>query len=99
MDIMPKKSGIDREIVYLEVEKSRINREKAKIVLNMGLVLYFGFLVVGVVGFAFDYIDSFLLNVLVVCGIVVLIVSTVPYLIIIHKEERWIKLKLYNLKK
>ena len=59
---MAKKSEVDREITYLELENSRINREKAKIVLNMGLVLYFGFLIAGVIGFAFEYIDSFLLN-------------------------------------
>jgi hypothetical protein len=91
---MPKNSGTNSEIIYLEVEKSRINREKARIVLNMGLILYFGFLIAGVIGFAFEYIDSFLLNVLVICGIVILIVSTVPYLIIIHKEEKWINSKL-----
>lgn len=96
---MAKKSGVDREITYLEVERSRINREKAKIALYMGLILYFGFLIVGVVGFAFDYIDSLLLNVLVICGIVILIVSTVPYLVIIHREERWIKSRLEELKK
>ena len=96
---MAKKSEVDREITYLELENSRINREKAKIVLNMGLVLYFGFLIAGVIGFAFEYIDSFLLNALVISGIVILIVSTLPYLIIIHKEESWIKLKLYRLRK
>ncbi len=96
---MPKKSEADREIIYLEVEKSRINREKARIVLNMGLILYFGFLIAGVIGFAFKFIDSFLLNVLVICGIIILIVSTVPYLIIIHKEEKWINLKLDRSKK
>lgn len=94
---MAKKSEMDREVTYLEVERSRINREKAKIALNMGLILYFGFLIVGVVGFAFEYIDSTLLNVLVVCGIVILIVSTLPYLVIIHKEERWIKSRLEKL--
>ena len=95
---MAKKSGMDK-VIYLELEKSRINREKAKIVLNMGLVLYFGFLIAGVMGFAFEYIDSFLLNVLVICGIIILIVSTLPYLIIVHREERWIILKLYELRK
>jgi len=95
---MAKKSGTDKAI-YLELEKSRINREKAKIVLNMGLILYFGFLIVGIVGFAFEYIDSFLLNVLIICGIVILIVSTLPYLIIVHREEEWIRLKLYELRK
>lgn len=97
--IMAKKSEMDEEITYLELERSRINREKGKLVLNMGLVLYFGFLVAGVIGFAFEYIDSFLLNVLVICGIVILIVSTVPYLIIVYREEKWIKLKLYQLRK
>ena len=95
---MAKKSDVDREVTYLEVEKSRINREKAKLALNMGLILYFGFLIVGVVGFAFDYIDSLLLNVLVICGIVILIVSTMPYLVIIHREERWINSRLSKLK-
>lgn len=96
---MVKKSEMDREVTYLELEKSRINREKARIVLNMGLILYFGFLIVGIIGFAFEYIDNFLLNVLVVCGIIILIVSTLPYLIIIHKEEKWLKLKLDELKR
>ncbi|MBW2975317.1 hypothetical protein KY366_06375 [Candidatus Woesearchaeota archaeon] len=96
---MAKKSEIGEESINLELERSRIKREKAKIVLNMGLVLYFGFLIAGIVGFAFKHIDSFLLNVLVVCGIIILIVSTLPYLIIVHKEEKWISLKLYELGK
>ena len=94
------KSEIKREeITYLELEKSRINREKARIVLSMGLILYFGFLIVGIIGFTFEYITSKMLNILVICGIIILIVSTVPYLIIIQKEEKWINLKLSELKK
>lgn len=96
---MAKKSELDTEATYLELERSRIEREKARIVLNMGLILYFGFLIAGVMGFAFEYIDSFLLNALVISGIVILIVSTLPYLIIVHREEKWIKLKLYKLGK
>ncbi|MEA2037331.1 MAG: hypothetical protein U9O94_07510 [Nanoarchaeota archaeon] len=92
---MAKKSS---EVVYLEIEKSRLNREKSRIVLNMGLILYFGFMVAGIVGFAFDYVDSFLLNVLVICGIIILIISTVPYLVIVHKEEKFINNKLDELK-
>ena len=94
---MAKKS-VDNEVIYLEIEKSRISREKAKIVLNFGLILYFGFLIAGVIGFAFEYIDSFLLNILVICGIVILIVSTVPYLVTVHREEKLINLKLSKLK-
>jgi hypothetical protein len=83
---MVKKNNADREIDYLELEKSRINREKGRLVLSMGLLLYFGFLIAGVIGFAFEYIDSFMLNVLVISGIFILIVSTIPYLIIVHNE-------------
>ena len=97
---MPKKSDIQKEeIDYLELEKSRINREKARIVVNMGFILYFAFLVVGVIGFTFEYIDSTMLNVLVVCGIIVLMVSVLPYLIIIHNEEKWVDSRIAELKK
>ncbi|MBU0629275.1 MAG: hypothetical protein KKC75_08875 [Nanoarchaeota archaeon] len=95
---MAKKSDKEREIDYLEIEKSRINREKARLVVNMGLILYFGFLIVGIIGFTFDYVDSTMLNVLVICGIVILVVSTLPYLIIVHNEDRWINSKIQELK-
>ena len=95
---MAKKRDVSNEIIYLEIEKSRINREKARIVLNMGLLLYFGFMIAGIVGFAFEYVDSFLLNILVICGIIILVVSTLPYLLIIHREEKLINRKLSELK-
>ena len=85
---MGKISDTEKEVIYLEIEKSKINREKSKIVLNKSLILYITFTIVGIIGFAFDYIDSFLLNVLVVIGIVVLIIGVVPYQLITHKEEK-----------
>ncbi|MAG08561.1 hypothetical protein CMO89_03745 [Candidatus Woesearchaeota archaeon] len=78
----------DKLDVLLELEKSRINREKAKLVLNKSLVLYFCFLLVGVFGFIFDYIDSLLLNLLIIMGLVILIFGTLPYIITISKEEK-----------
>jgi len=95
---MTKKS-VDEEINYLELEKSRIDREKAKLVVNMGLLLYFGFLIVGIIGFSLEYIDSLMLNVLVICGIIILIVSTLPYILIVRNEERRINVRLYKLRK
>lgn len=82
------------EKIYLEVEKSRVNREKARIVLSMGMVLYFAFLIVGIIGFTFEYIESNMLNVLIISGIVILIVSTLPYTIITHNEDKWINSQL-----
>lgn len=84
---MPKKLS-ENERIYLKIEKSRIQREKSSIVLNKSIMLFFCFLFVGVIGFVFEYIDSFLLNILVIIGIVILIVGTIPYVIIVNKEEK-----------
>ena len=86
------------EAIYLEIEKSRINREKSKLVLDKSFVLYFSFLIVGILGFAFNYITSIILNVLVISGIVILVIGTVPYVFIIHNEEKKIDTLLKELK-
>ena len=87
------------EIDYLELEKSRIRREKAKIVLNKGLVIYFAFMLVGIFGFANEFLSSSMLNFLVIAGIVVLVVSTMLYVIISHREEQWINARLAEIRK
>jgi len=85
--IMPKKIS-KKERIYLEIEKSKIQREKASIVLNKNIMLFFCFLFIGVIGFVFEYIESFLLNVLVIIGILILLLGTIPYVIITNNEEK-----------
>lgn len=85
-------------IVYLEIEKSRIKREKARIVLNKSLFLYVAFLLVGVFGFINNYIDSTLLNMLIIMGIFVLFIGTLPYILITVKEEKKIDNMLKDFK-
>lgn len=85
-------------IVYLEIEKSRIKREKARIVLNKSLFLYVAFLLVGVFGFINNYIDSTLLNMLIIMGIFVLVIGTLPYILITVKEEKKIDNMLKDFK-
>ncbi len=74
--------------VYLEIEKSRIKREKAKIVLNKSLFLYVAFLIVGVFGFVNNYIDPTQLNMLIIVGIFVLFIGTFPYVLTTTREEK-----------
>jgi len=89
----------EREIIYLEIERMRIKREKSMLVLNKSLMLYFSFLFVGVLGFLFKYISSSLLNVLIIFGIIILIAGSTPYLFIIHQEEISINNRLKELRK
>lgn len=88
----------ERSIIYLEIEKSKINREKAKLVLNNSIMLYLLFMAIGVIGFVFEYLDSFMLNLMIIVGIVVLIIGTVPYLIMVSLEEKKINKKLMELR-
>jgi uncharacterized membrane protein (Fun14 family) len=80
--------GLSREVIDLEVEKSRLNREKSILVMNKSLILYFAFMFVAVLGFINGYITRTLLNVLIVMGLCVLIIGTVPYVKTMHSEEQ-----------
>ena len=72
-------SPIDKEIIELELEKSRIDREKSMLVLNKGLFLYFCFLFVAVMGFINGYLSKDLLNILIVMSLCVIIIATLPF--------------------
>ena len=78
----------EEQRIYLEIEKLKMKRERAKIVLDKSLMLYFSFLIVAVLGFIYKYIDSAMLNALIITGIIILVAGTLPYLIITAKEEK-----------
>ena len=85
---MLTKKDLTREIIDLEVEKSRLNREKSMLVMNKSLILYFFFMFVAVLGFINGYITRTLLNILIVMGLCVLIIGTLPYIKTMHTEEK-----------
>lgn len=76
-----------RLVAGIELEKSKLNREKSTFVLDKALQLYFSFLFVGVIGFVTGYINSSTLNLLIMMGLGALIVGIVPYVITIHNED------------
>lgn len=92
-------SEIEREILEVEVEKSRLNREKAMIVLNKSLFIYFAFLFVGVIGFINSYLSKTLLNVVIFVGLVVLVIGTIPYVQTMKKEEKKLNTLIDDLRK
>ena len=95
-----KKTDIRQDkMVDVMIEKSRINREKSMLVLNKSLLLYFTFLFVGVIGFVSGYVSKFLLNILILMGLCVLIIGTLPYIRIMHEEEVKLDKLLSEMKK
>jgi len=90
---------VEKEIIEVEVEKSRLNREKAMLVLNKSLFIYFCFLFVGIIGFINAYVSKTLLNALIVVGLIVLIVGTVPYVQTMKEEEKKLNSIIENLRR
>ncbi len=91
--------GLSKEVIDLEVEKSRLNREKSMLVMNKSLILYFAFMFVAVLGFINKYINRTLLNVLIMMGLAVLVIGTVPYIRTMYSEEQRLNGLLQQLKK
>lgn len=73
-------------LVSIEIERSKLNREKSLILLDKALLVYLSFLFVGIIGFSNGYLKSNVLNQLIILGFGVLIVGVVPYIFTMHKE-------------
>lgn len=84
-----KKVGVSDEMVLaLEIEKSKLNREKSLLLLDKSLLVYFAFLIVGVIGFVNKYLDARYLNIMIVMSFGVLAVGLVPYMLTMAGEEK-----------
>lgn len=82
-------SAISPELLLsLEIEKSKLNREKSLLLLDKSLLMYFAFLIIGVVGFINKYLDARFLNVMIVMSFGVLAVGLVPYMMTMGREEK-----------
>ena len=90
---------LEKEIIEVEIEKSRLNREKAMLVLNKSLFIYFCFLFVGIIGFINTYVSKTLLNILIFVGLVVLIIGTIPYVQTMKEEEKKLNSIIDSLRK
>lgn len=86
-------------VIALEIEHSKLNREKSLLVLDKAIILYMTFLFVAVVGFINQLISLALLNLLVIMGLCVLIIGVVPYVATMHQEERRLLGLIENVKK
>ena len=78
----------DEMVLALEIEKSKLNREKSLLLLDKSLLIYFAFLTVGIIGFLNKYFDARYLNIMIIMSFGVLAVGLVPYMIIMASEEK-----------
>jgi len=69
----------EKQIITLKIEKVRLQREKSLLILNKGIMLFFAFLSVAVIG---------VVNKIITTGILALIIGILPYGFASKKEEK-----------
>jgi hypothetical protein len=72
----------DKEMLLtiIEVERMRMDRQRAVVSLDKSLFIYFTFLFVAIFGFLNGIASLQMLNALVLLGILLLILGSIPYL-------------------
>ncbi|MEK6946660.1 MAG: hypothetical protein AABX32_03550 [Nanoarchaeota archaeon] len=83
-----KLSEAEKQIIMLRIEKLKLHREKSLLILNKGIILFFVFLAVAVVGLVNKMVTVMQLNILVLTGFLALIVGVLPYSFATRKEEK-----------
>jgi hypothetical protein len=87
---IPKRkiSEAEKQIIMLKIERIRLQRERSSLILNKGVMLFFAFIAVAVIGLLNNIITAMQLNLLVIFGVAVLIISVIPYGLAASKEEK-----------
>ncbi|MFH1317086.1 MAG: hypothetical protein ABII01_06205 [Candidatus Woesearchaeota archaeon] len=94
-----KLTDAEKQFIALKIEKSKLNRERAILILDKGLLLFLAFLLLGIIGFLNKLIPQNTLNFLVIAGLCVLLLSVIPYSNIARKSEKEINDILESLMK
>ncbi len=96
---MPKRklSDVEKNTILLRIELSKIRREKADTILNKGVILYFGFLTIALIGLFKGFFNNVSLTATILLGLLIIIFAAWEYAVTIDKEERELEEELRNL--
>ena len=83
-----KLSEIEKQMIFILIEKSKINRERSMMIINKGFLIFFGFVIIAVLSKQNELIPQLYINFLFILGITVLIVAAVLYQNVITEEEK-----------
>jgi Flp pilus assembly protein TadB len=83
-----KLDAAKEKLVDLKIERSRMNREESRLVIDKGISVYFLLLIIAVLGLLTKYLDLNTFVLLVFLGFVVLIITSIPYVRSMVIEKR-----------
>ena len=83
-----KISDIEKQMVFIIIEKSKIKRERSMIILNKGFLIFFAFIIITALVRLNEVIPQFYLNIVFLFGIGVLVIAVMLYHGVISEEEK-----------
>ena len=83
-------------IFEMELELSKLKREKSVIVLNKSIFMYFFFIFLAVISLLTGFRGFF--NLLVILGLLSIVVGSIPYIRTMYSEEQNLKGMIERLK-
>ncbi len=95
---LPKRklSEIEKQLIFILIEKSKIQRERSLSILNKGFIMFLAFIVLGYLSKFYNFVSDFYVRVLFVFGVIVIIVTMYFYEKSISKEENTLDAVLDN---
>jgi len=86
---LPKRklSEIEKQLIFILIEKSKIQRERSMAILNKGFMIFFAFIIVAAMSNIFEIINKTYIIYLFLFSITVLIVAAYTYQSAVKKEE------------
>ena len=87
---LPKKrlTDIDKQLIFILVERSKIQRERSVTILNKGFLVFFAFIIIAILSRLYEIVDQLFINILFVFGIAVITIAMLAYQTAIKKEEQ-----------
>ena len=83
-----KLSEIEKQLICILIEKSKVQRELSMTILNKGFLFFAAFVIVAYLSRETNIIPEFYINLLFILGVLVLVVSMVVYQSAIVKEKK-----------
>jgi len=83
-----KLSDIEKQMIFILIEKSKIKRERSMMILNKGFLIFFSFLIVAALAKVNEFISQKYINILFLLGIAVLITAVILYYNVVAEEEK-----------
>lgn len=90
-------SSKEQQKIALQIEKSKMKRDKSVVILNRGLIIYFCIILMAVFGFVNNYFSKITLNALIISAVLMLTAASIPFIASMYRDEKDIEDMIKNL--